>query len=108
MGVVAEIKHIELVEGKYGIMPVIAGTRFKVHDIVGMYVLGTSTIDWIVENFELSPAQIHAALAYYYDHQEQIDQEIADDEALTREVGTPIEDALARMRARAKANNTDK
>ncbi len=39
------------------------------------------SVDEIAVEYDLSLASIHSALAYYYDHQAEIDQPIADDEA---------------------------
>ena len=38
-------------------------------------------MDEIVNDFGLSHAQVHAALAYYYDHRTEIDAREAEDEA---------------------------
>jgi cytidylate kinase len=40
------------------------------------------SIDEICAEYGLTLAEVHAALAYYFDHQEEIDQRIEDDEAL--------------------------
>lgn len=99
MGAIAAINHIELVDDGFGSLePVIAGTKITVHDIVGMFVLGTSSVEWIVENFELTHAQIYAALAYYYDHKATIDGEIADAEAETREKATSLDEIIRRIK----------
>jgi hypothetical protein len=43
-----------------------------------MHLRNDSPIEWIVENFEvLDHAKIHAALAYYYAHQNEIDADLA-------------------------------
>lgn len=56
--------------------PIVKGTRTTVRSIAGYYQLGMS-VDEILEALpHLSPAQIHAALAYYFDHQTQVDREI--------------------------------
>ena len=93
--------YVELSTNRQGeIRPVIAGTRIRVHDIVAMYVHGLSSIEWIVENFDLTPAQIHAALAYYYDHQAQIDREIMEADEQVRVIAETLEDLKARIQAR--------
>jgi uncharacterized protein (DUF433 family) len=99
------INHIEIVEGAMGPKPVIAGRNIIVHSIVAMHVMNHTPIEWIAENYDLSLAQIHAALAYYYDHQEQIDREIEEGDRLTVEHGTPADELLERMRQRMKEKN---
>lgn len=64
------INYIELVDGD----PKIAGTRLHVAFIGNMIVRLGESIDWVLENYPfLTLSQIHAALAYYYDHQEALD-----------------------------------
>jgi len=38
-------------------------------------------IDEIVAKYDLSHAEVHAALAYYYDHRQDVDAQIAADDA---------------------------
>ena len=37
----------------------------------------------ICENYGLTPAEVYAAWAFYYDHQEEIDQRLAQEESST-------------------------
>ena len=62
--------------------PIIAGTRMAVQDIaIGFTVKGYTVDDLLTHYPHLNRAQVHAALAYYYDHQAEIDAQIeADDE----------------------------
>jgi len=55
----------------------VAGTRIKVVHLV----MEKSANRWSAEELaaafpHLSPAQVHAALAYYYDHQKELDAQI--------------------------------
>lgn len=60
--------------------PVIAGTRFKVRDLVKDYMAyGWSPEEMQWQHPSLSMAQVHAALAYYYDHKQDMDEEIQRD-----------------------------
>jgi uncharacterized protein (DUF433 family) len=64
--------------------PCISGTRVRVMDVVAAYKAGVSD-EQIQEYFSSQPltlSEIHAALAYYYDHQEEIDAAFAEDEEL--------------------------
>jgi uncharacterized protein (DUF433 family) len=55
-------------------VPCIEGTRHRVIDIVADHVAHGYSAAQIVEQYpDLSPAQVHAALTYYYDHQETMD-----------------------------------
>lgn len=79
------ITHIVSTPNVCGGRPRIDGTRIRVIDIVDAYEDPDPNnrwdIDRIVEEFEVTPAQIHAALAYYHDHRDEIDQAMKDDEA---------------------------
>ena len=52
----------------------IDGTRHRVIDIVADHVAHGYSAAQIVEQYpDLTPAQVHAALTYYYDHQDAMD-----------------------------------
>jgi len=55
----------------------IAGTRMKVTDLVLDKMANDSTPEEMARQFPpLTLAQIHAALAYYYDHRPELDAQI--------------------------------
>ena len=57
--------------------PCIDGTRHRVIDIVADHVAHGYSAAQIVEHYpDLTPAQVHAALAYYYDHQDAMDADL--------------------------------
>ncbi len=56
--------------------PIISGTRTRVSNIVAYYKLGISPDELAREFSHLTLSQIHDALSYYYEHQEEIDREI--------------------------------
>lgn len=59
-------------------VPMLAGTRIKVVEIVRDHLAHGSDAQEIHREFpHLSLGQIHSALAYYYDHQEEVDADIA-------------------------------
>jgi uncharacterized protein (DUF433 family) len=59
-------------------VPMLAGTRIKVVEIVLDHLAHGSDAQEIHREFpHLSLGQIHSALAYYYDHQAEVDAEIA-------------------------------
>jgi uncharacterized protein (DUF433 family) len=56
--------------------PVIKGTRITVRAIAGYYQLGMS-VDEILQSLpHLTQSQLHAALAFYFDHQAEIDDDL--------------------------------
>ena len=55
-------------------VPCIDGTRHRVIDIVADHLAHSYSAAQIVEHYpDLTPAQVHAALAYCYDHQGALD-----------------------------------
>ena len=69
-----EYPHIYWNEDKG--VPCIAGTRLRVQDVVAHH-LGGASIQEITTMFPPhTPAEICAALAYYYDHRVEMDQQI--------------------------------
>lgn len=72
--------HIEITPGVCGGKPRIAGHRIRVQDVV-LWTEDGQSADEIVTGFpQLSLADVYAALAYYHDHREQIDNDIREDE----------------------------
>ena len=70
-----EYAHISLDSAS---APVLTGTRIKVVEIVLDYLAHGSDAEEIQRQFpSLTLGQIHSALGYYFDHQEEVDQDIA-------------------------------
>jgi uncharacterized protein (DUF433 family) len=66
--------------------PHIAGHRIRVQDIVVWHERSRMNADEIGATYNLSLAEIYAALSYYFDHKEDIDQALAADYALIEEL----------------------
>lgn len=66
--------------------PCIAGTGVTVLRIAGWHNLGLTPEEIAAKIEHLSLAQIHAALAYYHANREEIDSDIAADEAAAEEI----------------------
>lgn len=67
--------------GVCGGKPHIAGTRIKVkHVYVWVERMGLSPAEVVRDYPHLSMAAVHAALAYYWSHQDEIHQEIEEEE----------------------------
>jgi len=56
--------------------PTIVGTGVTVEDIAISKIYHRQDVDSIANGYDLSLAQVHAALAYYYDHKTEIDTNI--------------------------------
>ncbi len=68
--------YVERKRGVCGGRPVIKGTRFPVSSIVIHYQRGLTAEEIIQDLPQLTPTQVYGALAYYFDHQEEIGAEI--------------------------------
>ena len=73
-------RNIEKVSGRCGESAVVAGTRIRVIHILGCHRQGL-TVEEIVQQYpHVRPSDVHDALAYAYDHPEEVEAEIAADE----------------------------
>ena len=81
MGPIAK-QHVESRPGVCGGKPCIAGTRIRVQNIYVCHELNGMSPDQIVDSYpHITLADVHAALAYFWDHQDEIRRDIeADDE----------------------------
>lgn len=67
-------EHIKLDEAQ---VPLIAGTRVKVSELVLDHLAyGWSPAELNFQHPHLTMGQIHSALAYYWDHKTELDQDI--------------------------------
>jgi uncharacterized protein (DUF433 family) len=89
------VEHIELTPGVCGGKPRIAGTRIRVQDVAIWHEQWGYSPEEIVTRYpQLTLADVHAALAYYFDHQDEIQQHIKDAEALVNEMKRAIPSKL--------------
>lgn len=80
-------QHIEIVEGAGGPKARIVGHRIRVRDIAIWHEkLGMSPDEIVTQYPTLTLADVYAALAYYWDHREEMEQVIADEEAFVEEL----------------------
>jgi uncharacterized protein (DUF433 family) len=56
--------------------PCIAGTGLRVTDIVMAYLFHHRSPSELASDYDISLAQVHAALAYYYEHKTEPDEDI--------------------------------
>ena len=64
--------------------PIIAGTRVPVRAVAGYYQMGMSVDEIVMSLSGITMAEAHAALAYYFDHQEEIDKDIQSNNDIDR------------------------
>ncbi len=81
------VQHISKTPGVCGGRACIAGHRIRVMDIVVWHEMRGHCADEIVDTFPgITLADVHAALAYYFDNREEIDQEFRNDETAAKEL----------------------
>jgi uncharacterized protein (DUF433 family) len=96
-----ETRYEHIVLDDVGV-PLIAGTTMKVIELV----LEQTAYGWSAEELHfqhpyLSLGQIHSALAYYWDHKEELDQDIARRHARVEELRrtTPLSPLIVRLKS---------
>lgn len=73
--------HIEVTPGVTGGKPRITGHRITVQNIVVWHERMGRSADEIATDYDLTLADVYAALAYYFDHRDEIDESIREGEA---------------------------
>ena len=64
--------------------PLVEGTRITVWTIAGYYQMGMSVDEILNTLTHLNASQAHSALAYYFDHQQEIDEELKENGDIER------------------------
>jgi uncharacterized protein (DUF433 family) len=100
MPIVKGIKHPYIIEkkGVQGGRAVITGTRIPVSAIVIWYKAGKEIYEIMDMYPQLTPSQIHDALSYYYDHEKDMEEEIAliQDESVWQKQYPPAKGAVCK------------
>jgi uncharacterized protein (DUF433 family) len=86
MNQVPQKSHIELRPGLRGERPFVAGHRVRVQDIALWNEEGLSVDEIVSRVPTISLADVHAALAYYFDHRAEIDRQIEEDDTFASEI----------------------
>ncbi len=95
-------EHIEIVEGAGGPKPRIKGSRIRVQDVAIWHEKLGMSPDEIVQDYpQLTLADVHAALAYYWDHRDEIERRMAEEDAFVEQIRklypSPLKEKLARL-----------
>jgi uncharacterized protein (DUF433 family) len=83
-----EHPHIVRLEGVCGGEPIIDGLRVAVRHVATLHVRG-ETIPEITEALGLTEAQVFHALSYYFDHRDEINNLMAQEEQAHAEFAGP-------------------
>ncbi|MBM4093860.1 MAG: DUF433 domain-containing protein [Planctomycetes bacterium] len=80
-----DYRNVEQDPRRCGGQPVVGGTRIRVATILGCHRQGMSVEEVVQQYPSLKPADVHDALAYAYDHPDEIEADMAaDDEATAK------------------------
>ena len=83
-------QHIELTATASGDRPRITGRRITVVDIVVSHERLGRSPDEIAADYDLTLADVHAALAYYFDHRDEVERSIQEDRAFAEKLREDI------------------
>jgi uncharacterized protein (DUF433 family) len=92
--------HITKTPDVCGGQPCIDGTRVRVKNIAALHKEGLTPEQMLPQYPFLGLAQIHAALAYYYDNRGEIEAAMAEDEQAAEDFERRRADYLARHAAK--------
>lgn len=81
-----QVEHVVETPGTCGGRPRIAGHRIRVQDISIWHTRMGMSAGRIAADFNLTLAEVHAALAYYFDHCSEINAMIEQDEKFAEEM----------------------
>ena len=95
-------EHIVVTPGIASGKPRIAGHRITVQNIVIWHDRMGKSADEIATEYDLDLADIHAALAYYFDHRAEIDKSIDQSEMFLKSIR---ENAQSKLEQKIRKNN---
>lgn len=79
-------KHVEIDPAIVGGKPHIKGHRITVQNIVIWHERMGRSVDELASEYDLSLADIYAALSYYFDYQDEVNNSIRESEAFIKEM----------------------
>lgn len=84
--------------------PRIAGRRITVQNVAIWHERLGRSADEICSEHDLTLAEVHAALAYYFDHREEIDRSIGKGKAIVEAVRQSTPSTVARKLSEARGD----
>lgn len=101
---IATQSHIIADPSIRGGRPHLANSRITVADVVLMHLRLGQSLEELAGKYDLSLASLHAAMAYYYDHQAEIDRSLREDvafeQAFRHDNPSPLQEKLAALQQR--------
>lgn len=87
---IIDYRNIEKDPARCGGQPVVAGTRIRVATVLGCYRQGMSVEEIVQQYANLKPADVHDALAYAYEHLDEIEADLAADDEIAVKAGNDL------------------
>jgi uncharacterized protein (DUF433 family) len=88
--------HIEIKQGELGPKPRIAGKGINISALATWHLKQGMSVDDLVREYKLTPAEVHAGLAYYYDHREEIEEQMRREERELAAIQAACESPLSK------------
>lgn len=92
-------QHIEI-RTEDPLEAVISGTNANAHLVANLALL--DGVDAAIEQYNLTHAQVHAAISFYYDYQDEIEEKRTERDVHTRAAGVDSAQFLKELRDKAK------
>ena len=93
--VLTTYKHIVSTPDICGGKPRISGHRITVQNVMIWHERVGYSVEEIASMYELTLAEVYSALAYYFDHKDEIDRSVAESEQLVEEMRSKTPSLLA-------------
>ena len=100
-------QHIEITPGISGGKPRIAGHRITVENIVIWHERLGKSADEIAGDYDITLADVYAALAYYFDHRNEIDRSLEESRAFVKILRQQTSSKLAEKLQEQKRHGED-
>lgn len=98
----APVQHIEVRDGQARI----TGRNLKVKMVISRLFHGTgATVEEVMEQYNLTRADVHAVIAYYYDHKEAVDRYFEDEDRMAYENIPSLNDLMNRLQPKTDDSN---
>lgn len=92
------VEHIEIRDGQARIK----GRQVKVKMVISRLLHGTGArIEEVMEQYNLSRAEVLACLSYYYDYQSAIEEHFDDQERALHNVAIPLDELIMQLQRRS-------
>ncbi len=91
--------HLEMIDG----MAYVAGGKVKVRMLAELHLEGGAAAEDLMARYDITPAEFHTALAYYFDHLDQFETERQSLQPRMEAAQSESARRLTQMKARRKS-----